>query len=64
MNRRTWFEIHAFCGDCGRRMLDKIDVSKTPLKDLLKIVKLFYVPGNMACAKCSNPGIKKWRVKR
>lgn len=53
-NDKCWIEIHQICGDCGRRIKEKFDLEKTPLKELIKLVKLYYPKHNMACSRCSN----------
>lgn len=52
-NEKTWFEIHAYCGDCGRRIKQIIDTAKTDLKTSVMLVKSYHEPGNMACTQCS-----------
>lgn len=61
---KTWIEIHAACGDCGRRTVDKLDCERVDLKTCLKMVNLYLVDLyhaklNMACTKCSTP--KSWK---
>lgn len=52
-NENIWIEIHQICGDCGRRIKERIDLEEISEKDLVKIVKLYHPKGNMACSQCS-----------
>ncbi len=52
MNKNTWIEIHAICGDCGRRIKEVLDCEKIDLKSCLRMVKLYHEKYNMACKKC------------
>jgi hypothetical protein len=59
MNEETYMEIHAICGDCGKKIKIKVNFEKTSLKDINKIVKMFHQPYNMACEKCSIKNMEK-----
>jgi hypothetical protein len=58
-NDKHWLEFHVVCGDCGRRIKDKIDLETHSLKKIIAIVKLYYPKNNMSCNRCSNKEQKK-----
>lgn len=49
-----WIDIHQICGDCGKRIKEKIDLEKQTLGEVIEIITSYYLKYNMACAKCSN----------
>ncbi len=53
---KCWIDIHQVCGDCGRRILEKIEIKEEDKeweKIILKTVKLYANKYNMACSLCS-----------
>ncbi|MCK9370451.1 hypothetical protein M0R04_11125 [Candidatus Dojkabacteria bacterium] len=47
-------DIHAKCGECGRKMVEHYRIDNRSKKELHKLIDLYAIPYNMACKKCSN----------
>lgn len=47
-------DIHARCGECGRKMVEHYKINGLSPKKLHKLIDLYALPYNMACKKCSN----------
>ena len=53
MKEKIWISLHNICGDCSRRTKMVLDLEKNSLKDVIRIVKMYYPKYNMACSRCS-----------